>query len=167
MKKSDQACVIDSSVILDFYEVKTLNQLLGFPYRLITLDLMVYDLETPTPVEISHAGIISVETPVEIMLAMTELSEKHKISTFDAALLHYARTTNSILLSGDKALRKAAQKEKTTVKGTLWVLEVLVGKGALKSDQATLILERMFLLGRRLPPDEAFSKILKWEPNDS
>lgn len=36
-----------------------------------------------------------------------------------------------------------------------------------KPDQATLILERMFLLGRRLPPDEAFSKILKWEPVDS
>lgn len=163
MKKSCPSCVIDSSVILDFYEIKNLNQLLGLPYRLITLDLMVFDLETPTSIEISNAGIVSVETPIETMLAMNEMSEKYKISTFDAALLLYAKKTQTILLSGDKALRKAAHKEKVTVKGVLWVLETLVGQGSLGPDQATLLLERMFLLGRRLPPDESSSKILKWE----
>ncbi|NLF97749.1 MAG: type II toxin-antitoxin system VapC family toxin [Candidatus Riflebacteria bacterium] len=163
MKKSNPDCVIDSSVILDYYEVKGLSHLMGFPYRLVTLDLMIHDLEIPTPAEIANSGIISVETPVEIMLAMGQLSAAYKISTFDAALLLYAKTTNSILLSGDKALRNAAKKEGAAVKGTLWVLESLVSNNILKSDQACFILERMFMLGRRLPPDEASSKILKWE----
>jgi len=89
-----------------------------------------------------------------------------KNTRFQLSMLPYCSTqkkTQTILLSGDKALRKAAHKEKVTVKGVLWVLETLVGQGSLGPDQATLLLERMFLLGRRLPPDESSSKILKWE----
>jgi predicted nucleic acid-binding protein len=166
VKKSIPDCVIDSSVILDFYEVKSLSSLMGFPHRLITLDLMVYDLETPDPSEINRAGIVSIETSVNIMNSMSECAEKHKVSIYDASLLLYAKETGSILLSGDKALRFAAKMEGVSIKGTLWVLEELVKKEILQSNQAVFILERMFLLGRRLPPDEASSKILKWE-NDS
>ncbi len=139
---------------------------MGFPHRLVTLDLMAFDLETPTLSEITQTGIVAISTPIEVMLEMSQLAMKHKISTFDGALLLYSKSTSSILLSGDKALRNAARIEGVSIKGTLWVLEEVVKKGILQSSQAVLILERMFLLGRRLPPDEATSKILKWE-NDS
>lgn len=101
MKKSNPDCVIDSSVILDFYEVKGLTNLMGFPHRLITLDLMVHDLDTPTPPEITRSGIISVETPVSIMLAMAELAAKYNVSIYDAALLLYAKEKESILLTDE------------------------------------------------------------------
>lgn len=163
MKKSNPDCVIDSSVILDFYEVKGLTNLMGFPHRLITLDLMVHDLDTPTPSEITRAGIISIETPVNIMQAMAELAAKYNVSIYDAALLLYAKEKESILLSGDKLLRVASRKEGVAVKGTLWVLEELVNKNIIQSSKACLILERMFMLGRRLPPEESSSKIIQWE----
>lgn len=167
MKKSGFGCVIDSSVILDFYQLRILNLLVGFPHSLITLDLMVFDLETPTMAEISQAGILTAETPVEVMIKMSGLSEKYRVSVFDAALLCHAKLSGMTLLSGDKTLRRAAQKEKVPVKGTLWALEKLVENSTLAPDKAVLVLERMFLLGRRLPPDEACSKILKWEPKDA
>ena len=163
MKQSVLECVIDSSVILDFFETKNLSSLMGFPHRIVTLDLMANDLETPTPFEINKSGIMSVETSIEIMTLISEFEEKYRVSFYDAALLLYAKKEKAILLSGDKALRKAAKKEKVTVKGTLWVLEELVKSETFKPDQAVLILERMFLLGRRLPPDEANSKIIQWE----
>lgn len=163
MKKLNPDCVIDSSVILDFYEVKELTNLMGFPHRLITLDLMVHDLDTPTPSEIAKSGIVSIETPVNIMLAMAEMAVKYNISVYDAALMLYAKESGSILLSGDKLLRTASKKEGVTVKGTLWVLEELVAKKNVQANKACFILERMFMLGRRLPSEESSSKIIQWE----
>jgi predicted nucleic acid-binding protein len=136
---------------------------MGFPHRIVTLDLMANDLVIPTPSEINKSGIMSVETSIEIMTLIPEFEEKYKVSFYDAALLLYAKKEKAILLSGDKALRKAAKREKVAVKGTLWVLEELVKNKNIEVDQAVLILERMFLLGRRLPPDESNSQIIQWE----
>lgn len=124
---------------------------------------MVHDLDTPTPSEITRSGIVSIETPVNIMLAMAELAAKYNISVYDAALMLYAKESGSILLSGDKLFRAASKKEGVTVKGTLWVLEELVTKKIIQANKACFILERMFMLGRRLPPEESSSKIIQWE----
>jgi|GEM_PF-4982098 len=60
----------------------------------------------------------------------------------------------AVLLSGDKDLRKAAQIEKVTCRGTLWFLEELVLNNVFPPTHAALLLERMVGTARVRPPTE-------------
>jgi len=154
---------IDSSIILDFHLVNSLSSLLRLPLRIVTVDIMAADLEVPAHPEIRSAGVFIKETPVFVLENMGETAAKYGITVYDAALLLICKKEKAVLLSGDKGLRKAAQIEKVICRGTLWLLEELVINNVFPPNHAALLLERMFLLGRRLPSDESSRRIFVWE----
>jgi predicted nucleic acid-binding protein len=158
---------IDSVVLLDFYLLKIHLTLLKLPIKISTIDIMAVDLEVPSQNEIKSFGIIVEETPVFVMENMQKTASKYGVTIYDAALLLVCKTKNAVLLTGDKKLRKAAITEKVSCKGTLWLLEELVLNKILKAEQAALLLERMFLLGRRFPIEESNRKIIAWENIDN
>lgn len=154
---------IDSTILLDFHLVNSLSSLLKLPLRIVTVDIMAADLAVPTQPEIRAAGVFVKETPVFVLEKMGETAVKYGITVYDAALLLMCKKEKAVLLSGDKDLRKAAQIEKVTCRGTLWLLEELVLNKVFPPTHAALLLERMFLLGRRLPSDESSRRIFVWE----
>lgn len=157
---------IDSTILLDFHLVNTLSALLKLPLRIVTIDIMATDLQTPTQDEIRSFGVVVQETPDFVLENMQQAAMKYGVTIYDAALLLVCKMNKATLLSGDKGLRKAAQAEKVHCKGTLWLLEELVLSKVLKAEHAALLLERMFLIGRRLPPNESNRRIIVWEGGD-
>ncbi|MCK9456316.1 MAG: hypothetical protein BWY02_01968 [bacterium ADurb.Bin157] len=166
MPENHLSYYIDSTTLLDFYLVNTLPALLKLPLRIVTIDIMAADLETPNQDEIRSFGIVIQETPDFVLENMQQTAVKYGITIYDAALLLVCKMKTAVLLSGDRRLRKAAQIEKVHCKGTLWLLEELVLKNVLRAEHAALLLERMFLIGRRLPPDDSSRKIIIWEGGD-
>lgn len=154
---------IDSSILLDFFLVNALQHLLKFPLRIVTVDIMAEDLESPNIDQIRKAGVVVLETPLSVIEKMAETGDLYGIAIYDAALLLSAKAQKAILLTGDRALRAAAVKEKVTCRGTLWLLEEMVLADIITPDYAALLLERMFLMGRRLPADESSRRIIAWE----
>jgi predicted nucleic acid-binding protein len=57
------------------------------------------------------------------------------------------------LLTGDKALRKAAKIENVEVKGTVWLMEELLGHQLITKEQAVKAFDQMKEVGSRLPRD--------------
>jgi len=55
------------------------------------------------------------------------------------------------LLTGDMALRKAAEKEAAIVKGTVWLVSQLVVHQQINTEQARAAYKQMQANGRRLP----------------
>ena len=55
------------------------------------------------------------------------------------------------LLTGDKDLRNAAEKESVIVKGTLWLVEQMIRQQLITVAQAREAYQRMRESGRRLP----------------
>ncbi len=154
---------IDSTILLDFFLVNALQHLFRLPLRIVTLDIMAEDLDTPTLDQIAKAGVVIRETPLHVLERMSETGSLYGITVYDAALLLAAKFADGVLLTGDRGLRLAAQKEKVLVRGTLWLLEEMVLAGAIAAEHAALLLERMFLNGRRLPAEESSRRIIKWE----
>ena len=74
-----------------------------------------------------------------------------------------AKTLGVPLLTGDAALRKAAEENGVTVKGTLWVLDVLVDEAFVSSFQAKEALTQILEKGRRLPMVECQSRLILWQ----
>jgi hypothetical protein len=66
------------------------------------------------------------------------------------------------LLTGDKKLRAAAEREEVTVRGTLWLVDRLVQEKKITITVAEQAYARMKEEGRRLPWQEVDAQIKKF-----
>jgi predicted nucleic acid-binding protein len=62
-----------------------------------------------------------------------------------------AKQEDCSLLTGDKSLRKAAEQEKVSVHGTIWLVEKLVRDGKISIAAAKAAYEQMKDAGSRIP----------------
>jgi predicted nucleic acid-binding protein len=67
-----------------------------------------------------------------------------------------------MLVTGDAALRHAAEEEGVEVHGTLWLLDNLIVDGLLPSATGAFALERMQKHGSRFPQDECNDRLERW-----
>lgn len=80
-------------------------------------------------------GLIRTElNEAEFILSLQYLEKYTRISQYDAYALAIAKNRKIMLLSGDKALKKAALAESVEVHGILWVIDQLEALGCIEAD---------------------------------
>lgn len=153
----------NTNVWIDFYIIGGLE----LPFRLDHIFYMSSDAigdEVLSPADLSvklvGLGLVGLEVSEdEYYLAYSFVVKYPKLSRYDGIALAISKLRGFILLSGDRALRSAAECEGVEVRGTLWVYDELV-----RFDKITLE-ERLFYLtllqdnnggcrGVRLPSSE-------------
>jgi predicted nucleic acid-binding protein len=83
------------------------------------------------------------------------LTEKYtRASRNDCLTLALAKQENCPLLTGDKALRYAAEAEKVQCMGTIWLVRQMLIHKLLSITEAQIAFEKMLNAGRRLPEDK-------------
>lgn len=151
----------DTNIWIDFYSIQRLE----LPFRLDYTFLMskeVLERELHSPVDLLEklieAGLKQIEIDEkEYFLAIEYRSKYHRLSIADAVSLAIAKNRSIILLSGDGALRKAAQTEGVPIKGTIWLFDELLSSKLISSEEyldAMLDLKKQQEYGRRLPIKE-------------
>ena len=153
-REIDRDVVCDANVLIDLEAGRLLDAFFRLPLRFhVPADLYRSDLEQRHP-QLRHR--LSLDVPdADAMRDVARLSWRHKkIDTSDSFALELARRNAWLLLTGDRALRAAAELEKVSVHGTLWVVERLLESGAVSPEQAEAAFERMKASGR-LPWDRA------------
>lgn len=104
-----------------------------------------------------HAGLLGHGlNPLELapgsIQRVVELSARHRApSRNDLIALSLAIQEACPLLTGDAALRAAAEQEAVEVRGTLWVIGKLLEVGLLDVDQGQAAYDAMAAAGSRLP----------------
>jgi|APSaa5957512622_1039677.scaffolds.fasta_scaffold191729_1 predicted nucleic acid-binding protein len=89
-----------------------------------------------------------------------KLAQQHgKVSSLDLFALQLAIEKSAILLTGDKALRKVAEKYKVECHGTLWLVELMVKQRIIKQTVAANAYKMMEDAGSRLPWKDAVSRL--------
>jgi len=81
----------------------------------------------------------------------------------DLFALSLAKQEDCDLLTGDKHLRVAAEREGVSVHGTIWLVETLVSEGKISVTVARSAYERMSASGRRLPWKKALDRLSRFE----
>jgi len=100
----------------------------------------------------------------EIMLVEALMLEVSKAAGFnDCSVLYLAEKLKTPLLSGDNALRRAAENRGVEVKGTLWVFDELVSRKMLKPSVAAQKLRHLLLEDRRFPEEACQARLAQWE----
>ncbi|MDY6796521.1 MAG: DUF3368 domain-containing protein [Actinomycetota bacterium] len=156
--------LIDACIIFDFVAGESLNYLFESYFEFLTTDLIMHDeLETPSVSDLADMGLraIGLDGPT-LQSLITYIVRYPAIKRNDAILLGIAVSRKMPLLTGDKALRKAAEGEGVVVHGTLWLLDRLVESGVFDARDASDALEKMVARGRRLPAKECGRLIAGW-----
>lgn len=155
-----QLLISDANILIDLEEGGLLRNLFSLPYEFRVPDILFYE-----ELESQHGYL------VDLGLGLGELDEAGMRAAFgytrkyngpsrnDCFALALAHQERCPLLTGDKALRKAAECEAVLVNGTLWVVEQLVIHSVITIDQARESYQRMQASGRRLPWTAALQRL--------
>ena len=119
----------DTNVWLDFQMIDKIELPFKLPYRYIMNEDAIND-ELLSPKELKDIliflGLEAVELSEEEFYLAEEYNAKYiKPSLYDCVALAIAKVRGIILMTGDGALRKAAEQENVPVIGTIGVLDQL------------------------------------------
>jgi len=90
----------------------------------------------------------------------TEVGSKARFN--DCSVLFLARKLDAMLLSSDKALRKAAEARSIETHGTLWIMDRLVEARVLAPKVAASKLAHLLSLERYFPKAECLARMKQW-----
>jgi len=147
-----QLIISDANILIDFEKGQLLTPFFRLPYQFKVPDIL---FEEELKAEHTHLLKFGLQLGVlsgEAMRNALALTQKYNApSRNDCFALALAKQEQCPLLTGDKALRKAAEKEAVIVQGTLWVVEQLITHELISKQEAVQAYELMKQAGRRLP----------------
>ncbi len=147
-----QLLISDANILIDLEEGQILELLFHLPYQFKVPDILFEEELKAHHAHLAGLGLQIGELTAETMMDAFALIQQYGgPSRNDCFALALARQEQCPLLTGDKALRKAAESESVMVKGTLWVVEQMVQQNLLDKIEAHRAYDRMEQAGRRLP----------------
>ncbi len=149
----------DTNIWLDFSVISRLSLPFRLPYTYIMYrGAMRTEIIDPPSLlsELKKLGLEGVDLTTEEFFYADGLYEKYRhLSKFDRTALAMAKMRKIPLLTGDGALRRAAEKEEVSVLGTIGILDRLMNGHHITSSEYRYCLEGLLSHAeRRLPKEE-------------
>lgn len=158
--------VSDANILIDIEEGRLTPAVFRSPYEIAVPDVLFeYELRE------RHSHLLELGLRVKSLTAesikkIESLTAQYpRPSRIDHSALALAIQEQCLLLTGDKDLRVAAQKEKVEVHGTLWIVEQLLNQKLIQPQHAKVSFDTMKAKGSRLPWGDVDVLLNKWEPN--
>lgn len=160
----------DASVLIDLVDGGLLDPWfrLGFDLRTTSLVLREISrknqkLNLQSYVDDCRLQVESSSGEVLAEIATLHAGMSSRLSIEDVSALFFAAKLEGILLTGDRRLREHAEERGIETHGLLWVLDLIVARGALLPGVAADRLEKLLERGTtRLPHNECEIRIRKW-----
>jgi predicted nucleic acid-binding protein len=152
--------ISDANILLDVEVGELIAPMFSLGYHFAVPDVLYYE-----ELEEQHAHFLEMGLQIRTLSAKSvervqALSQSYpRPSRNDLFALALAENEACPLLTGDAALRQAAETEQVEVRGTIWLIAEMVREKRITVTVAKAALHRMRANGRRLPWDIA-EKIL-------
>ncbi len=147
-----QLLISDANILIDLEEGQLIEWMFQLPYHFSIPDILFVEELEQEHQYLMGLGLILSELSSEAIRYATVLIPRYShASRNDCFALALAVQEECPLLTGDKALKKAAEAESVVVHGTLWLVETMIKQQIISIDQARQAYRRMKVAGRRLP----------------
>lgn len=147
-----QLLISDANIQIDMEEGQLIELMFQLPYRFSIPDILFVEELEEEHQYLRELGLKLDELNGETIMNAVELIQRYtKTSRNDCFALALASREKCPLLTGDKALRDAAEKEAVIVKRTLWLVKQMILQQLITVAQARGAYQRMKESGRRLP----------------
>lgn len=145
--------ISDANILIDMEAGELMEKLFQLPIQFAIPDILYWEEIEPGAPGLEDQGMRILEVTSEYVAYAAGLQAKYGAnpSPNDYLALALAKQEGCPLLTGDQALKLAAQQEDVTVKGTVWLLRTMVENQLLSIDDALAALALMKEGKRRLP----------------
>ncbi len=159
--------VTDANIIIDLDAGGLLEEIFRLSdLEFCTPDLLYIEELAEQYGALPGLGLKVISQPPDAVEYVTQLRKRYRVpSTNDLFALALARTLGCALLSGDRALRAAANAERVEIHGTLWIIEAMLQARLIFIERVIEAYDAMRLDGSRLPWDEIQAQIRRWQKN--
>ncbi len=155
-----QLLISDANILIDMDDSGLLSSLFKLPYEFVTPDVLFEEELKENHPNLLELGLQVKAIKSDFIAYAFSLKSSHGIvSVHDCLALSLAKQEACPLLTGDRRLRKLADKEAVVVKGTLWVVEQMIIHEVITLDEAKAAYQKMQEAGSRLPFDEAIKRL--------
>jgi len=156
--------VVDTNIFIDISCGSLEFELFRLLCRISTTDMVFEEIQEPDPQKLIGYGLEVRSLSGDQIQRIRVLAARYpRPSRPDLSALVLASQLKTMLLTGDRNLRKAARDLGVSVHGTLWVLQELINHNIIAPQKAARALREMPANGRRLPPTESNKLIKRWE----
>lgn len=160
--------ISDTNIWIDFVKIGRL----GHPFLLdavYCVSQATFDDEMRDPPtmreELVQYGLSLIATTDDDLFQAVALTKRYpQLSLYDALALLIAKGRSWILLTGDKPLRKAAEREGVTCHGVIWIYDQLYEQGKMTLSEFHDAISALILVmqsGKRRFPMNELQKRLK------
>ncbi len=168
MRPPQESLVIkDSSVVIDLVNAGLFQLWVAMGIRTMTTDFVESELRKGSQwnevAPLIKDGLLAVESfeGAEVV-QLVQLSKDHGISNQDGSVLFLSRKKSAILLTGDRRLRRACTALGIECRGTLWIIDRLLGASVIGCPRAIAALTLLTSTGSRYPEEEVAIRIERW-----
>lgn len=160
---SPRAVITDANIWIDLHRGEVTAEAFKLNLVFKTPDLVAHEILSPSVTSLKRLGLQIVELSGIQVFEVIQMARKYpRPSRPDLSALVLAAAEGTIILTGDKALRAAAEAEGLNVRGVLWLLEMMVDGQILTGAKAIAALQQMLKGGSRLPQPECERCIQVW-----
>ena len=156
--------ISDTNILIDLEDGKLIPMIFQLPYEFAVPDILFETELRKQHHNLLEDGLtIKTLSPESIERIETLRNKYPRPSIIDHSALSLSIQENCPLLTGDKSLRIAAEKEHVEVHGILWVIEELLTFNIIELNQAEKSFDSMISKGSRLPLKLIHKLLQKWE----
>ena len=155
--------ISDACVFINMEDGKLTRKMFSLPYQFGTIDFIFKDELEDRHADLLKYGLKLLPQDEKIIELTLKLIMTHKKpSRYDLAALALAKYQSLTLLTDDRDLRNAAQKEKVNLHGSIWIVEELLLHKKIQKKTAIDAFERMKKSGSHLPESDIKNMLLNY-----
>ena len=167
--KQSELIISDTNILIDLFQTNLLKDFFSLPYKIKTTTYVITEIVEAKQLEMIKPFIDS--NKLEIVqpdektfhdLMLLVLVTPGDLSIADCSVWQEAKKTHAKLLTSDKNLKKAAEKDNVVVHGCLFVFDELIKHGKKKPSEIIAATKHLISLNERFPKKLAQEKIKKW-----
>jgi len=155
--------VTDTNIWIDLDNGGVLVDVFHLPYQFLTPDFAKREMIRPPWETLQGLGLVLQEMDETQVAELVELRSIHRhLSVMDLASFLLAKSLDAALLTGDARLYELANSNGLSVHGVLWLLDEMIHLKVIANRQAAISLQRILVMGARLPRDECRKRLTNW-----
>lgn len=158
-----QYYVLDTNTIIDLHFGNLLEKIFRLPCRFSVTDSLIDEFHNPPFRVLEELGLYFESLSSEEMAEIPLMMERYpKPSFYDISVMVLAKSRNTVLITGDEALRNAAADNSVDCRGTCWLIDYLANEGLISYTEAIAAYNRILKKPRYPPKNECRALLVRW-----
>lgn len=159
--------VNDANILIDLLKIGLLDAFFHLEYDFQVTDMVVAEVQEDNVTDLLpylEGGALTRQGfSFDELLQIQQLQGSNpNLSVPDCSCLFLSSKVTATLLTGDAALRRAAEQNGIAVHGILWIFDELVSAGLISAGEAHEKLSQLMELNPRLPVKECKRRLKSW-----